>query len=167
MESTEVTAPTSAQLLYAEREATLARLEPLPQESHRSAIYDAKVEDFRGKLDGGGVKQVMTEPKTPFELIAPQFIEGIAAVLLYGKKKYAANNWVRGMSFATVFGGVMRHMWAWFRGEELDAETGLPHICHAACGLMFLHWYCHGPQSERYRNTITDDGPLDDRIFHP
>ena len=50
------------------------------------------------------------------------------------------------------------HVTAFRRGEEFDPETALPHVYHAVCGLMFLAWYAHGPNSEQYRK-------LDDRPF--
>jgi len=97
----------------------------------------------------------MTEPKLPIQLISPLFLEGLATVLQYGANKYASNNWLRGMSYTTVFGGVMRHLWAWFRGETYDPETKLNHLYHAACGLMFL---AHYAETEGY-------GMFDDRVF--
>jgi hypothetical protein len=36
---------------------------------------------------------------------------------------------------------MMRHMWAWWRGEEKDPETGMSHLWHAACCVMFLIAY--------------------------
>jgi len=35
----------------------------------------------------------------------------------------------------------MRHMWDWWRGEDYDGETGISHLAHAACRLMFLMTY--------------------------
>jgi hypothetical protein len=35
----------------------------------------------------------------------------------------------------------MRHLLAFWSGEETDPESGLPHLAHALCGLMFLHWH--------------------------
>ena len=116
------------------------------------------VDDFKGTIDGGGVKQVMKEPKTMVDLVDPRFIEGIGEVLKYGAKKYAKNNWMRGMSWTTVLGGILRHILAFMRGEEYDLETGLPHLHHAACGLMFLCFYAYGPKSEEHRK-------LDDRGY--
>jgi hypothetical protein len=109
------------------------------------------VKDFTGKIDGAGVKSVMKEMKCPLELMPPQFTEGVAAVLKFGARKYAANNWMRGMSWETVAGGILRHVTAFRRGEELDPESGLPHLDHAACGVMFLRTYAHGPDRNAHR----------------
>ena len=122
-----------------------------------ASMNGKRVEDFKGVVDGGGYKAVMDCPKTPIELIPPQFIEGIASVLQHGATKYAPNNWMRGMSWKTVFGSIMRHLWAWFRSERLDKESGLPHLYHAACGLMFLTFYSEAAPSHY--------GKHDDRVF--
>ena len=94
--------------------------------------------------------------KIPLELIPPQFAEDIARVLLHGAKKYARHNWMQGISFEAILGGVQRHVAAVRRGEEFDEESGLPHVSHAACGLMFMHWYLHGKDTKQYR-TLKDD----------
>ena len=79
--------------------------------------------------------------KPAYDLIAPEFLDGLASGLTYGAAKYAARNWEKGMSWGRCFGALMRHLWAWWRGEEIDGESGLPHLDHAACCLMFLRAY--------------------------
>lgn len=84
------------------------------------------------KQDGG---------KPRLDLIAPEFLFGTAEVLRFGADKYAERNWEKGMSWGRCFGAMMRHMWAWWSGEATDKETGLSHLWHAACCLMFLIAY--------------------------
>ena len=117
----------------------------------------ARCADYAGEVDGLGVKSVMKDPKTEVGLIDPRFAEGIGEVLRFGAKKYAKHNWMRGMSWVTVLGGVLRHVFAILRGEDLDPETGLPHAHHAACGLMFYAHYRH-VEHEKYKH-------LDDRVY--
>lgn len=122
------------------------------------AIAEAGVTAYEGKVDGAGFKTVMAEPKDPLDLIPPQFLEDLSKVLLYGLKKYAKNNWVRGMSWECTTAAALRHIMAFRRGEEMDPDSGLPHVLHAAFGMMALHWYAHGPRAEEYAK-------LDDRAF--
>lgn len=35
----------------------------------------------------------------------------------------------------------MRHLWTWWRGDNLDKETGKSHLWHAVCCLAFLITY--------------------------
>jgi hypothetical protein len=91
----------------------------------------------------GPVREVMKYDagKSPVDLIDPEFILGIGRVLAFGAKKYAPNGWKRGMAVAKVLAAVMRHTLARIAGEINDPETGLPHMHHAACELMFAAYY--------------------------
>jgi hypothetical protein len=79
--------------------------------------------------------------KTQYELLSEPAVEGLARVLTYGRIKYAADNWRKGMSWRRLIGAALRHLFAFMRGEDLDPESGLPHIDHAMCCLMFLSEY--------------------------
>ena len=72
------------------------------------------------------------------ELITPEFIFELSEVLAYGAKKYEDRNWEKGMKWSRPFGALMRHLWAWWKGEDKDEETGFSHLAHAACNVMFL-----------------------------
>lgn len=96
----------------------------------------------------GGVK--FDDDKPRYDLIPPEALEGLAKVLTFGAKKYAPRNWEKGMLWGRVFGAAMRHLWAWWRGENTDPETGLSHLDHAACCIAFLQAY-------EVRKTGTDD----------
>lgn len=72
-------------------------------------------------------------------------IEGLAKVLEFGAKKYAARNWEAGILYSRVFGAAMRHYAG--RGGA-DAETGLPHAHHFLCCYMFLAAYTGRGQHE-------------------
>jgi hypothetical protein len=92
--------------------------------------------------------------KLPLELVPTRPLEAVAAVLAFGARKYAANNWRKGLAFSRVYAAVLRHLFAWWRGEDNDPETGLSHLAHARCELDFLLEY-----------TLRPGGPgtLDDR----
>jgi hypothetical protein len=79
--------------------------------------------------------------KAAYHLLAPEFLDGTAQVLTYGAVKYGARNWEAGMNWSRPFAALMRHMWAWWRGEKSDPETGMSHLWHAACCVMFLMAY--------------------------
>lgn len=79
--------------------------------------------------------------KTRIELIPPSLVFAVGDILTFGAKKYADRNWEQGIKWSRVFGGLMRHMWSWWRGENLDPETGKSHLWHAACCLAFLIEY--------------------------
>jgi hypothetical protein len=86
-----------------------------------------------------GVKYDAGKPR--YDLIPPELLEETAIVLTYGAVKYSERNWEKGMAWHRPFGALMRHMWAWWRGESVDPETGFSHLAHAACCIAFLIAY--------------------------
>ena len=68
-------------------------------------------------------------------------IEDTARVLAYGKQKYAAWNWAKGMAWSIPLACALRHLAAMQRGEVNDPESGLPHLAHALCNLLMLSHY--------------------------
>lgn len=98
--------------------------------------------------------------KIRLELIPPELVFAVGTVLTFGAEKYGDRNWERGMSWSRVFGALMRHMWCWWGGKgpttrnfafgDLDDETELSHLWHAACCVTFLLTY-------EQRSTGVDD----------
>ena len=79
--------------------------------------------------------------KLPYDLVPPDALEEIIKVLAFGAKKYAPRNWEKGMKWSRPYSALMRHMWAWWRGEHKDPETGISHLAHAGCCVLFLLAY--------------------------
>lgn len=104
-----------------------------------------KIEDmFLGEVvkdlvEGGGVKDDSGKPR--LDLIAPELLFALGEILDFGAEKYEERNWEKGMSWGRVYAALQRHLWAWWNGEDNDAETGKSHLWHSACCLMFLLAY--------------------------
>lgn len=79
--------------------------------------------------------------KLPWHLFPPDALDAILQVLDYGAVKYSPRNWEKGMAWSRCFSACMRHMWAYWRGEDYDPETGFLHTAHAACCILFLLGY--------------------------
>lgn len=79
--------------------------------------------------------------KADLSLIPLCTLEDEARVWMYGKRKYAAWNWAKGMDWSIPLACALRHLSAWQRGEDIDPESGLPHLAHAMCNLRMLTLY--------------------------
>jgi|SRR5579863_1275294 len=93
--------------------------------------------------------------KLEHHLLSKDAIDGLIKILMFGKQKYDAWNWSKGIKYSRVYDALNRHMTAWFAGEEVDPETGLSHVYHAMCNAMFLAHYISNP--EKYKEF--DDRP--------
>ena len=77
--------------------------------------------------------------KLEYGLIHASSLEDIVRVLTFGSLKYGRENW-RFVDDASrrYFDALQRHIWAWKKGEKNDPETGVSHLAHASCCLLFL-----------------------------
>ena len=83
----------------------------------------------------GGTKY--DESKPDMSLLSPLALTYLAQVLTFGAKKYAPNNWRKGIDQSRLVSAALRHITAFNAGEDVDPETGLPHMAHAMCCCMF------------------------------
>lgn len=93
----------------------------------------------KDQLLESGVKFDHDKPR--WDLLPWEAIGQIVGVMTLGAKKYAEYNWAKGMHWSRVYAALLRHLTAWFGGEDLDKETGLSHLAHAGCCLLFLMSY--------------------------
>lgn len=110
-------------------------------------------------LDGSIVKDPLTTTirtdggKNRVDLIPVKPLERIAEVLTSALSKYPERNWEPGMAWSRCYASTLRHLFAWWCGEDRDTQTGLSHLAHAACNILFLLEY-----EEKKKGT--DDRPI-------
>lgn len=84
----------------------------------------------------------------PYDLVPFQeFTEAYVRVAEYGAKKYEAWNWSKGLSRVQLLSSLLRHTFAYLRGEERDSGpkgSGLLHTDHIVWNAVTLvhnvHW---------------------------
>lgn len=76
--------------------------------------------------------------KSRMELLPTAPLVAIADVLTFGAKKYDAHNWRGGFDWSRLVGAAYRHLSAFNDGEDIDPESGLPHLAHLGCCTLFL-----------------------------
>jgi len=80
--------------------------------------------------------------KLRWDLLPLEAVSEIVRVMTFGSRKYGDHNWKKlSDPDARYFAACMRHLSAWQSGEKLDPETGIGHLAHAACNLLFLIWF--------------------------
>lgn len=79
--------------------------------------------------------------KVQWDLVPELAWEEVAKVMTHGASKYEAHNWRKGMRWGRLIAATMRHMTEFRRGREIDPETGLHHLAHAATNLCMLMEY--------------------------
>lgn len=93
--------------------------------------------------------------KPTYELLPIDLLAETNKVLQHGAKKYGVNNWKKkeGFKYSRCYNALLRHMIAWWFGEDKDKETGLSHLSHAMCNLLFLIYHSQ-------QNKDGDDRPI-------
>ncbi len=88
--------------------------------------------------------------KNRYDLLDPYALDEVTKIYTFGCDKYQDHNWRKGIKWSRVFGALMRHSWAFWRGEEIDSESGLHHMAHAAWNCLTLINY------SKYRKDFDD-----------
>ena len=90
-------------------------------------------------MSGIGIKFDGRKPR--WSLMPKGTVLQIIEVLEFGAAKYAENNWQHVPNGRQrYYDALMRHIESWWRGEKNDPESGLSHLAHAGCCLVFLMW---------------------------
>lgn len=105
--------------------------------------------------------------KTRHELLSDLAIEELAKVLTFGAKKYAADNWRSGMEWRRLIGAARRHIAEFSMGNDIDPDSGLSHLAHAMCCLMFLEEYSQTDKGTDDRFALDTFEPASERASPP
>lgn len=106
------------------------------------SVYVIDRVDFLKEFKPKGQGRKDDGSKLRYSLLPSGTVNQVVQVLEFGSKKYADNNWQKVDNSRTrYYDAAMRHIDAWFNGDLKDAETGLHHLAHAICCLMFLMWF--------------------------
>lgn len=83
--------------------------------------------------------------RVPYDLFPFQeAVEAYCRVAEFGAKKYAPWNWSKGLPRVQILCSLLRHTFAYLRGEERDSDSGLLHTDHIIWNAVALthnvHW---------------------------
>lgn len=112
----------------------------------------------------------------PYDLVPFQeMTEAYARVAEFGAKKYAPWNWSLGLSRVQLLCSLLRHVFAYLRGEDRDRDSGLLHTDHILWNAAALshnaHWNLEdGRRAEpprAYKGDILTQATQADVSFQP
>lgn len=118
-------------------------------QSQLRQAQDRRIAELKSVLQGQArlrEEEEMTETeglkfdgdKPRYDLVPVLALDEAAKVFAFGAKKYADRNWELGLNYGRLYGALIRHLVAFWGGEEYDPESGLHHLGHATCCLLML-----------------------------
>jgi Domain of unknown function (DUF5664) len=84
--------------------------------------------------------------KTPFDMVPPAALIEMAKAFGHGAEKYGRQNWAEDLiPFSVYYAAMMRHLIAWYDGENDDPDSQINHLAHlmANAGIL-LHMIREG-----------------------
>lgn len=92
-------------------------------------------------------------PAEPLRMLARHF--GV------GAKKYDDHNWRKGYDWSLSYDALNRHLWQFWNGEDIDEETGTPHIVAVAWHAMVLAEFAQThPEFDNRPSTLVNRGEI-------
>lgn len=79
--------------------------------------------------------------KLRFDLLPPEWEQGLAQVMTMGAAKYADRNWEKGLDWGRRYSSLRRHLNAFWAGEDFDPESGLHHLVHVAWNALAIYTF--------------------------
>lgn len=101
---------------------------------------EAKFAPFAPDSKATNPKDAIGSDKIPVHLWPMTAVIEGAMGLLDGMLKYGRSNYrASGVRASIYYDAILRHTMAWFEGEDLDPDSGLPHTCHIlACAAIIV-----------------------------
>lgn len=86
--------------------------------------------------------QKFDDDKLDYSLVPWPAIDEVVKVLMFGAKKYGVDNWKQVADAKRRYlSAAYRHLNAYAEGEKIDSDSGLMHLAHAVCCLLFMIWF--------------------------
>lgn len=93
----------------------------------------------------------------------PRSLLALGEVYGYGSLKYTPTNYRKGYDWSLSFNAMQRHLFAFWGGEDVDPESGLSHLMHAAWHCLALHSFTmdHPEYDDRHKPVADASLPVD------
>lgn len=140
---------------YAAREEARERLEGFKL-IHNLPPYEKRNGDKGIVSPTGAIK--VERKLARFDLIPVEPLRIVAEHYGRATNKYPERNWEAGHEWNVLYGAVQRHLNDFWSGEDIDEETGSPHLAAGVWGLLGLLEYTitHPELDNRPRRSVPD-----------
>lgn len=117
-----------------------AQIEMFPEFTPEEEEAMKALAEHMGKLADAAEKGMKFDSgKLDYTLVPWDGMDEVVKVLEFGAKKYARDNWKHVEHAETRYlAAAFRHIIKYNEGEATDKETGLSHLAHATCCMLFL-----------------------------
>lgn len=76
--------------------------------------------------------------KVDLSLVPMIAIVRLAEAMAVGEKKYGRYNYCKGLKASQQVGALLRHVFAWFNGEDFDSKDGQHHLGSAMANCLMI-----------------------------
>ena len=91
--------------------------------------------------------------KAPMSTVSAAVLAEVGVAMLEGASKYGRHNYrAAGVRSSVYYDATMRHLMAWWEGEDTDPDSGMSHITKAITSLVVL-------RDAMIQGMCTDDRP--------
>jgi len=91
------------------------------------------------KIKNSNPKDAVGIKKVPFSTVPTPVVAEIGLAMLEGGRKYGRHNYRKiGVRASVYYDAFMRHITAWWEGENIDPDSGLNHLTKAMACLVVL-----------------------------
>lgn len=88
--------------------------------------------------------------KPALDLLPIDALLQVSRCFEYGAEKYGVLSWKTSdnISYNRIYAAILRHMFAWWEGEDIDPESGLNHLNHVCTNALILLSHIHNSRSD-------------------
>ena len=110
-----------------------------PDEHEALTFHPLREFNADGTKKATNPKDAVGIRKAPMSTVPAPVLAEVGVAMLEGASKYGRHNWrVAGVRASVYYDGVMRHLMAWWEGEDIDPDSGLSHVVKAITSLTVL-----------------------------
>jgi hypothetical protein len=118
------------------------------------AEFNRSVESVAKGYPDANPKAVVGATKPAVHVIPPVAVLKMGQAMADGKNKYGLLNWRTNVVAASVYyDAAMRHLFAWWDGQDAAEDSGVDHLAHVAACMAIL-------MDAKHCQRLKDDRPM-------